>query len=333
MNSMTRNHAERARRALRGAAVVALSTLALGACDEDPEGLFEVVGEGTVTGLLFYDVNRDGQFEPIEGDSALAGIPVRLQVRGTSEVIPGTETTTDAAGNFTITNVPVGTHDIVFTVAPGVAVVCNSPRPVSVRISEVTSLVVSSQESCLIPIAEAREQALGTPVTVRGVVTVGSGDLSASYFFIQDESAGIKVFTPANAIVGQFLEISGEMAVFAGELEIINATITTLGTAPLPDPIVLTGEEFLSHDFQGSLALLEGLTVTEVEGSDAAGVSYNVHVDAPDGSSFIIRVDSDAGIAPGTFVVGNVYNVTGVVSPFGGAEQLYVREQSDIDPA
>ena len=39
-----------------------------------------------------------------------------------------------------------------------------------------------------------------------------------------------------------------------------------------------------------------------------------------DGSAFIIRVDSDAGITPGTFVVGNTYDVVGVVSPFGGAE-------------
>ena len=332
---MIRSNADHARRALRGAAAVALGTLALAACEDETPPPFEVEGTGTVSGLLFYDEGRDGQFEPVEGDSALAGVPLTLRVRGTGEVIPGTETTTDAQGRFTITGVPVGTHDIVFDeeFLEGIAVVCQSPRPVSVRISEVTSLVISSQESCLIPIAQAREEDLGTPVTVRGVVTVGSGDLSSSYFFVQDETAGIKVFTPANAVVGQFVEVSGEMAVFSGELEIVNATITTLGTAPLPDPIVLTGAQFASHEFQGSLALLEDLEATSVPPIGDQSASYNVEVLAPDGTAFIIRVDSDANITPGTFVVGNVYDVIGVVSPFGGAEQLYVRSDADIAAA
>jgi hypothetical protein len=168
---------------------------------------------------------------------------------------------------------------------------------------------------------------------VRGVVTVGSGDLSASYFFVQDATAGIKVFTPASTEVGQLLEITGNLDVFSGELEIINAQITNLGTAPLPDPTELTGAEFASHDFQGTLAVVRGLEVTGVPdlGGQAPGVSYNVNVVAPDGTNFIIRVDSDAAITPGTFVLGETYDVIGVVSPFGGAEQLYVRSNADID--
>ena len=323
----------RASRALRGAAFAALSALTLAGCDSDVADPIVLEGEGTISGLLYYDVGRDGVFEPIEGDSALVGVPVWLQLRGTNQVVSGTETTTDAQGRFTIANVPIGTHDIVFqSDALDGAVICNSPRQVSVRISEVTAVAISGQESCLIDIAVAREQPVGTPVTVRGVVTVGSGDLSASYFFIQDETAGIKVFTVANVDVGQFVEVSGTMDLFSGEIEIANAQITVLGTAPLPDPIELNGEELLSHEYQGSLAILRGLTVTAVEGSDAAGVSYNVRVTAADGSVFIVRVDSDAGIAPGTFVVGNTYDITGVISPFGGAEQLYVRSQADITP-
>jgi hypothetical protein len=61
------------------------------------------------------------------------------------------------------------------------------------------------------------------------------------------------------------------------------------------------------------------------------GSSYNVEVTDPEtGAEFIIRVDSDAGITAGTFVVGGSYTVTGVSSPFGGAEQLYVRSNADI---
>lgn len=323
---MIKQLATHGRRALRGAAVVALGTLLLVACDSDTAPPFEVEGQGSISGLLYFDEGRDGQFEPLEGDFPLAGIPVYLRVRGTTQVLPGTETVTDAEGRFSIPNVPIGTHDIVFETA-GVATICNSPRAVSVRIGEVTSAVISGQESCLIPIAEARALAIGTPVTVRGVVTVGSGDLSSSYFFVQDETAGIKVFTAANTALGQFVEVSGTMDLFSGEVEIANASITTLGTAPVPDPIVITGEEHLSSDYQGSLVTVLGLEVTNVVLNVSGG--DNVTVSAPDGSVFLIRADFD-GVTPGSFTVGNVYDVTGVVSPFGGAEQLYPRSNADI---
>ena len=330
---MIRNHADRARRALRGAALAAVAIMALGACDGDIEDPFEVEGTGDISGLLFFDAERDGFYEPVEGDSALANIPLTLRTRGTNDIIAST--TTDASGNFTFTGIAVGTHDLVVDAESldDIAVICQNPRPVSVRISEVTAVEVTGQESCLIDIAEAREQDIGTLVTVQGVVTVGSGDLSGSYFFIQDETGGVKVFTTANTQLGQFVEVTGTMDLFNGEVEITNAQITTLGEATLPDPVVVTGEQFTDEEapFQGQLVQVLGVEVLEVQGSDAAGSSYNVRVEAPDGSIFIIRVDSDAGITPGTFVAGQTYDVIGVSSPFGGAEQLYVRSNDDID--
>lgn len=329
---MIRSQTTRVRRALRGAALVALSALTLGACDDETPPPFEVVGEGTISGLLFFDVERDGVFEPIEGDSALAGVPLSLRVRGTGDVISGTETTTDAEGRFTITNVPVGTHDLVFSeeFLEGVAVVCNSPREVSVRISEVTSSVISSQESCLIPIAEARAQELGSPLTIRGVVTVGTGGLSGSYYFVQDETAGIKVQQSGSAALGDFVEVSGVLGEAFVERMVINGSTTVLGTGTVPDPVVLTGEQLLSHEWQGSVVTVEGVEVTDIVINVGGG--DNITVLAPDGEVFLIRNDYDAGVAAGTFQVGNVYDVTGPSSPFGGAEQIYVRSQADVVP-
>lgn len=326
-----RGHTRRTRRALRGAAVAAFGALAFVACDSETAPPFEVEGQGTISGLLYYDEGRDGVFEPLEGDFALADVPLHLTVRGTGDVIPGSETVTDADGRFTITDVPIGTHDIVFdsdALDDADAIICNAPREISVRIQEVTGVTISGQESCLITIAEARELGADEPVTVRGVVTVATGNISGSYFWMQDETAGAKIFISAPAVQeGDFIEVSGLIEFFSGEFEISRGSITVLGTAPLPDPQVISGEQFASHEFQGSLVTVEGLEVTEV----ATGDDYNVTVDAPDGTSFIVRVDVSANIEPGTFVVGNVYNVTGVVGPFGGAEQLYVRSQADIE--
>lgn len=322
----------RIRRALRGAAVSAVAALGLAACEGETAPPFEVEGEGTISGLLFFDSDRDGIYEPAAGDSALAGIPLVVRERDTDLIIAGSETTTDAEGRFRIEGLPAGTHSLFIDLPESVGFVCGNPLAVSVRINEVTSVRPAGQESCLVTIAEAREMDIDEPVTVRGVVTVGTGNISTSYFWIQDETAGIKIFMPFAAQAGQLVEVSGLIEVFGGELEISRGTVTVLEEGvPLPDPIVITGQQHVSSEFQGSLVTILGLTVTAVP-SDQGG-SYNVNVQAPDGAQFIIRVDSDAGITPGTFVVGNTYDVTGVVGPFGGAEQLYVRSNADIVPA
>jgi len=316
------------RRALLGAAAAAVLTL--GACDGDPADPYVVEGEGSVSGFLFYDADRDGVFDPIAGDYVLSGVPVNLYERDTNDVIPGTEVTTDAQGRFSITAVEVGTHSLFVDLDENVGTVCQNPMPVSVRLNEVTAVSVTGQESCLITIEEAREQPIDAPVTVRGVVTVGSGDVSGSYFWIQDETAGIKIFMPASAQVGQYVEVSGLREDAFGEKEVSRGTVTVLGTAPVPDPVIITGAELLSSDYQGSLVTVEGVEVTAI--AVGVGGGDNITVRAPDGEVFLIRADYDTGVTQGTaFTVGETYNVSGVVSPFGGAEQIYVRGDSDIE--
>ncbi len=329
---MMTTYTHRARRALRGAAFGALALFAVAACDDEVPPPFEVEGIGTISGLLFFDAERDGAYEPLEGDSVLAGVPVRLTIRGDSTQTLSS-TVTDAEGRFTFAGVAVGTHDLVFNatvLGEEDVVACQNPRPVSVRRSEVTSVVVTAQLSCLITIEEARALPDGEIVTVRGVVTVGTGDISGSYFFLQDETGGVKIFQSGSGAVGQFVEVTGETDVFGGEEEIINASVTLLGTAPLPDPVVITGEELASSDFQGSLVTVLGLEVTGIE--ETPGSGWNIDVVAPDGEVFLVRLDIDTDIPVTTFTVGGVYDLTGIVSPFSGAEQLLLRVPEDVDP-
>lgn len=312
-------------------AVVMVAAL-LGACESDTEPPFEVEGEGTLTGTLYYDADRNGVFDPFAGDQALSGVDVVLQQRGTGQVISGSEATTGAGGRFTITGAPVGTHDLFVGLPEEMGQVCQNPLPVSVYIGETTNVRVAGQESCLVRIDEARELPGGEPVTVRGTVTVAKGTISGAYFWISDGTAGIKIYAPAAPAnsVGDVVEATGLIEIAFGEHE-VNAstgTVMILGSEEDPDPLVITGAELVSHDFQGSLVTVEDLVVTAVA-DHSAGSSYNVTVRAPDGSSFILRIDSDAGIAT-EFVVGNTYDVTGVISPFSGAEQLYPRSDADI---
>ena len=318
------NRITRRGRATAFIAVAAL--LALTACDDgDPAEPFVVEGAGNLRGTLFYDVDRDGEFDPFAGDFALAGTNVLVYERGTDQTI--TQATTDAQGRFEFDELPVGTHDLFFAVTDDEGIVCQNPLEVSIRISETTNVSAASQESCLVTIAEAREQPADEPVTVRGVVTVATGNISGSYFWIQDETGGIKIFgMPFAAQEGQLVEVQGLIEIFGGEIEISRGSVTLLAdNQPLPDPIEITGAELVSHEFQGSLVVVRDLQVVSV----GSGASYNVTVRAPDGSQFIVRVDEDADISR-TFAVGDVLDVTGVVGPFGGSEQLYIRSDADV---
>lgn len=315
----------------RGPAFLAVAALvALTACDDgDPAEPFVVEGEGDLRGTLYYDVDRDGVFDPFAGDFALTGVNVVVRERDTDLVM--SQIATDAQGRFAFDALPVGTHDLFFALADDAGVVCQNPLEVSIRINETTNVAASAQESCLISIAEARELPADEPVTVRGVVTVGTGNISGSYFWIQDETGGIKIFgMPFAAEPGQFVEVQGLIEIFQSEIEISRGSVTLLAEdVPLPDPIEITGAELVSHEFQGSLVVVRDLEVVAVQTGLA---SYNVTVRAPDGSQFIVRVDEDASITR-TFTVGEVIDVTGVVGPFGGSEQLFIRSDADVVPA
>jgi len=320
----------------------ALLSMTLGAaafgllgCDADTVPPFEVEGEGDIAGTLYYDADRDGVFDPFAGDEALSGVDVALRARGTEQVLSAGQATTDANGRFALQGIPVGTHDLFVALPESVGAVCQNPLPVSVYIGETTNVRVAGQESCLIDIAEARELPGGEPVTVRGTATVAKGNISSAYFWIDDGTAGIKIYAPAAPSVqeGDVVEATGLTEIAFGEFEVnaTSGTVEVVGVAPVPDPTVITGEQLVSHDFQGSLVTVEGVEVTEVD-DHSEGSSYNVTVSAPDGSNFVMRIDSDAGLTT-EFVVGNVYDMTGVVSPFGGAEQLYPRSDADVVPA
>lgn len=342
---MNGSNADRVRRALRGAAVVALSTLGLAACDDETPPPFEVEGAGSISGLLFYDADRDGFYEPVEGDSALAGVPLSLRVRGTSEVIPGTETTTDAQGRFTITGVAVGTHDLVIDAGflEGVAVICQNPRPVSVRISEVTSISVTGQVSCLIPIEEAEAQPLGTFITVRGIVTVSPDQLRSgpTVSYIQDETGGIAVSNLASGsmLVGDLVQISGTLGAFGNELQINGPTIDerTEGVGEL-EPELITVADLAAqgpdaeHPLQGTLIRVEGVVLSNSFGSGGLH-GQNAPIRQGDDAAQL-RIEANV-IPPATlntvFTVGNCYNLTGVAGQFAGAPQIKPRTTADIE--
>src|SRR5690606_29930225 len=78
-------------------------------CADDPAPVLPNTESGRVAGILFFDRDNNDVFTPTAGDSAMAGVTVRLLDRGTTAVLGSA--TTGADGRYVI-EAPVGTHDL-----------------------------------------------------------------------------------------------------------------------------------------------------------------------------------------------------------------------------
>jgi predicted extracellular nuclease len=112
----------------------------------------------------------------------------------------------------------------------------------------------------------------GTPVTIRGVVTAGTGetpDGSGLSIYIQDgqdQYSGINVYAPDNTVSrGDSIEVVGTTIEYYGKTEIENVTsITVLATGvSLPNPEILTLDESDWEPWEGVLIQIQSVTVSD----------------------------------------------------------------------
>lgn len=203
-----------------------------------------------------------------------------------------------------------------------------------------------------IPIAEAKINDangiginLGDLVTIRGIVTVSNQFGSPSY--IQDNSGGISIFGSAfsNAVQpGDEVLVSGTITQFNGlnqlELPLLHSIISS---GNIIEPLLAT-PSMLSSDgvggienYEGRLVRVNGVLVTELNGSTFSNWAYKNYMLTGSNSSDTvqIRIDNDTQII-GQVAPAGRFDVVGVLSqyktalPFIGNYQLMPRFSSDI---
>ncbi len=324
-------------------ALAAVSVLA--ACDDDVAPPTAIEGTGSVEGLLFYDANRDGLFDPSAGDEALPGVQLVLRQRGTEDVLAGGTAVTGDDGRFSMTGVPLGTHELFVneSTAPEFATFCRNPIPVSVYRNETQFEDVDARQSCLVTIAVAEEQPLGEYVTVSGIVVSGSGMIRPGYIHIEDESGGVRLFDYAlddlGLEVGDRLEASGTLAAYGGDFQITGITVNAVEEdAADPQPTLVTTAEISEAGLDGKDPLLGRLV--KVEGAElvsefgADGMHYrNALIDTGEGAT-IVRLEEAVGAGTpeieALMTVGSCYDITGVTGTFSQEGQIFPRTPADI---
>jgi hypothetical protein len=319
-----------------------LAALVVAGCSlaEDPAPLFEPTGTGDVSGFLFFDADANGQFTPIGGDTALAGVKILVRERG-SEVAIDSTVTEAGTGAFSFEGLPPGTHDIFIVRDPattGALLFCTNPLRASVYVGEQAFFPVVARTGCVKRIAIAKDTAQGNPVTVAGIVTAAQGTYRSDNAVIQDPTGGILIFGlsgAANLQLGDSVEVSGTLSNFGGELQIVSPQVapTRRSGVPVPEPDTVTTGSLASatptSPAIGRLITVTGVTVGEF--TTGGTPPRNAPID--DGSGAIqIRLDGNTlgVITTARFQTGRCYDITGILGINNGTVQLKPRMVADV---
>ncbi|MNZ43124.1 Endonuclease YhcR precursor [compost metagenome] len=176
----------------------------------------------------------------------------------------------------------------------------------------------------LTSIANARQAADGTVVTVEGVVTSQPGVFGGQGFYVQDATGGIYVFqTAAGYQAGDVLKISATKTLYNGEVELENpVVIEKTGTLPLP---MAELQEAVNDNNQGRLITLQNVQIQGYAQASPAG-SFEFNALREDGSSTRIRIDGRTGVSYAEFSSlypeGVKVSISGISSIFKGTYQL-----------
>jgi len=324
----------------RSAAAV-LALLGVASCSMEPAPQFQVNGTGSLSGILFLDRNQDGNYDPSAGDSALANVHLVVYALGTTDVLAGADTHTDADGRFSLADLPAGTHSLeIDTTGISAAVsFCTNPVPVSIYINETAFASVDGRTGCVIPINQAEAMPLGSHITVRGTVTSSLAQISTGQAYIEDETGGIELFSPTGPTfqIGDVIEVTATLSTFSNEFELSPVTVNLVmpGTPLSPTPITTADATNAAGDpkadLQGRLVSISAGKLLDVF---TTGAGRNAEID--DGSGPVaVRFDShvvaDTTTLKTTYTAGKCYNWTGILKAFTSPGiELFPRSMADV---
>ncbi len=320
------------------------------ACSDDPEPGFAVEGTGSLEGLLFFDADKNGSFDPSAGDRPLPNVRVNVLARGTQATLANGSGQTDANGRFVLSGIAPGSHSLVIdTASAGGVKFCLNPLPVSVFISERQFLNVSGRQACIVTIAAA-EQLRNQTVVIQGIITSKPDDVQASYTYIQDETGGIRIFSSAlsgkGLAIGDRIEVTGVISDFSADLQ-ISGTVT-LGTVQkavtiVPPKAITTGalKALSGNPSAPDLGILVALKKARFETAFGGGGINGRNALIDDGTGRIqIRFATATFPAASTadaqtqlnalYPIGKCYDIIGVTGAFNTDIQIFPRTLADI---
>ncbi len=181
-------------------------------------------------------------------------------------------------------------------------------------------------------ILEARGMALGTVVTVKGIVTHGSEWGPIRYF--QDNTAGIAAYGASVNTVnkGDSVTVTGTLKNYNGLLELdpLASVVVRSSNNTVPAPIVLTPQQ-VGETYEGRLMEVMNATFVDAGGVFAGNKTYAINANGGSVNIFIKTGQTDIIGQP---IPSGLVNVTSVLSQYTytgtGGYQMLPRTIADI---
>ena len=191
----------------------------------------------------------------------------------------------------------------------------------STNTTETTSGTNATNTIATTSISVVRGMASGTDVTFMGTVLVLPEIYSSNYFYVQDETAGIQVYSSSKDFptlaVGDVVTITATTSSSNGEPK-VNISSS--------DSIVITGHE----------DTITPQVITTLESAQAGRlVTLTATVTTKSGSTITtdqgtVYIKRGTSISTSSFTIGQTYTITGVVVVTADATQLWPRSDADI---
>lgn len=184
------------------------------------------------------------------------------------------------------------------------------------------------------PIRKVRADALGSEVTISGIVTVAPGTQSSSSgdqgFALQDQTAGIYVSLQnrINLKLGQKVSVTGILAKSNEKLQVVPASSAAVRLLHEPSLVLKTGD--LGSSTAGYIVTIEGkITEKGLIADDPYGAYFFLDDGSGPGQVFLnasTNINSNAAL----FKAGARLRVTGFCNQFGSKYEVEPRSKSDI---
>lgn len=171
-------------------------------------------------------------------------------------------------------------------------------------------------------IADIKTLEQGTAVTVQGVVEVEDGPLGGQVIYIQDDTAGIQIYSyhkdfPSDMVRGSLVSVTGVMSSAYDEVR-VNADEGGISVVEQQDEVTPKAVDELVVDDVGSLVV--------VSGQVSSKTSNRLTLD----NGMEVYVKSTTGISLSGVAAENSVQVVGIVNQYNDTLRLLPREQEDI---
>jgi len=175
-------------------------------------------------------------------------------------------------------------------------------------------------------ISQVRELPIEETVKVIGVVSVSPGKLSSQYFYIEDESGGIQIYSYHKSFpflrLGDVVSIVGELAEYKNErrIKILSESDIQIISSRSPPEAKKIRIDDINEGMEGQYISVVG-TVTKTSGN-----VFYIH-----GSGEIqVSIREGVGIKKPKMRVGDRVEIAGILSQYGDYYRILPTRQDDV---